>query len=197
MVDSWGDLMGKKELLRQVAEEIKNCRKCPLWKTRNKGVPGEGNPNAKLIFCGEAPGYWENQRGEPFVGRAGELLNKLLSSISIKRSEVFISNVLHCRPPSNRAPTQAEIKKCKPYLDRQLEIIKPKLVCALGVPATQTLLGKEVRMKNVHGQSIRTSRFSLFPTYHPAAALRNPNLEKVLREDFEKLKNLCEEKDIL
>lgn len=182
--------MDKKELLESLAEEIRNCKKCPLWKTRSKAVPGQGNHNAKLFFCGEGPGYYEDRCGEPFVGRAGELLNKLLSLIGIKRSDVFISNVVHCRPPNNRAPTQAEIKKCKPYLNKQLEIIKPKIVCTLGIPATQTILGKEVKMKDVHGKPIKTLRFVVFPTYHPAAALRNPNLEKVLREDFKRLRDL-------
>lgn len=189
--------MTNKGKLLKLAEEIKNCKKCHLWKTRNKAVPGEGNPNAKLFFCGEGPGYWEDRKGKSFVGKAGELLNKLLSSIGIKRSEVFISNVIHCRPPNNRAPTQAEIKKCKPYLDKQLEIIKPKIVCTLGVPATQTLLGREVRMKKVHGKPVRTLRFILFPTYHPAAALRNPEFNKILKRDFKKLAKICRTKNIL
>lgn len=150
----------KKEELEKIANKVRNCKKCELYKSRNKVVPGGGNLGANLVFMGEAPGRQEDLRGKPFVGRTGEILDELLNSIGIERKDVFITNILKCRPPSNRDPRKAEIEACSPYLDRQLEIIKPGVIAPLGRFATSYILryyklGPE-KISKVHGKIFNT-----------------------------------------
>lgn len=140
------------------------------------------------MFVGEAPGYYEDKQGEPFVGAAGKLLTELLESVGLSRSEIYIANVIKCRPPNNRDPETDEVETCKPFLLQQIQLIKPKLVCSLGNFATQTLLGQKVGITKVRGRTFHLPEFILFPLLHPAAALHQVNLKAPLREDFEKLK---------
>lgn len=175
--------------LQDLSASLYNCQRCKLSKLgRTQVVFGTGNPNASIMFVGEAPGFYEDQQGEPFVGAAGKLLNQLLESAGLSRTEVYIANVIKCRPPGNRDPEQDEVDTCKPFLLQQIELIQPKLVCTLGNWATQTILEKKVGITKVKGQAIRLDRFVVFPLLHPAAALHQGSLLEPLREDFKKLK---------
>jgi DNA polymerase len=158
-------------------------------------VFGTGNPKASIMFVGEAPGFNEDRQGEPFVGAAGKLLDKLLDSAGLSRPQVYIANVIKCRPPNNRDPEQDEVDTCKPFLLQQIELIKPKLVCTLGNWATQTILEKKVPITKVKGSAIRLERFVVFPLLHPAAALHQGNLLDTLKEDFKKLKAYLDRMD--
>jgi len=182
--------------LEAVASEVRACRRCGLWKTRRNAVPGEGNPEAKIMFVGEAPGYWEDVKGRPFVGAAGKFLDTLLAEAGLQRSQVFIGNVLKCRPPGNREPAPAEVEACTPFLDRQILAIKPKLIVTLGHYSTAYIFSKagivfkgitEARGKfyqaNVLGLAV-----TVFPTLHPAAGLYNAKYRRILLEDFRRLK---------
>ena len=151
---------------------LKDCQLCRLSKGRSQVVFGTGNPNAEIMFVGEAPGFYEDRQGEPFVGAAGKLLNELLQSIGLTRSDIFIANVIKCRPPNNRDPLPDEIDTCKPFLLQQIQLINPKLVCTLGNFATQTLLERKVGITKVRGQVITRDQFLVFPLLHPAAAGR-------------------------
>ncbi len=144
------------------------------------------------MFVGEAPGFHEDKQGVPFVGAAGNLLTELLESVRLSRSDIYIANVIKCRPPHNRDPTPDEVETCKPFLLQQIHLIKPQLVCSLGNFATQTLLGRKVGITKVHGQPFLLSEFRLFPLFHPAAALHQEHLLPLLREDFQKLRQLME-----
>src|SRR5918997_6884353 len=181
------------ELYREAAV----CARCPLSKTRTKIVFGAGNADADLMFVGEAPGMHEDQQGLPFVGRAGQLLNKLLEEIGLGREDVFIANVLQSRPPGNRDPQPDEIDACKPFLHRKIELIEPKVVCTLGNFSTKLLTRSQRGITGVHGRPQvhelggRTVR--VFPIYHPAAALRSTKTLEELREDFSKLPALLAE----
>jgi DNA polymerase len=155
-------------------------------------VFGTGNPQADIMFVGEAPGFYEDRQGEPFVGAAGKLLTELLQSVGLSRSDIFIANVIKCRPPNNRDPLPDEIDTCKPFLLQQIEFIRPKLVCTLGNFATQTLLEKKVGITKVRGQVIQMPHFIVFPLLHPAAALHQGNLLGPLMEDFQKLKSVLD-----
>lgn len=175
--------------LQDLNTSLHNCQRCKLAKLgRTQVVFGTGNPNASIMFVGEAPGFYEDKQGEPFVGAAGKLLNELLESAGLLRSQVYIANVIKCRPPGNRDPEQDEVDTCKPFLLQQIELIRPKLVCTLGNWATQTILEKKVGITKVKGQAIRLERFVVFPLLHPAAALHQGNLLEPLKEDFKKLK---------
>lgn len=175
--------------LQELSASLYDCQRCKLAKLgRTQVVFGTGNPHASIMFVGEAPGYYEDQQGEPFVGAAGRLLNELLASAGLSRSDVYIANVIKCRPPNNRDPEPDEVDTCKPFLLRQIELIGPKLVCTLGNWATQTILERKVGIMKVKGQAIRLERFVVFPLLHPAAALHQGNLLEPLREDFKKLK---------
>jgi len=178
------------DTLQELYDEMKDCQKCVLSKTRTKLVFGVGNETAELMFVGEAPGYNEDQQGEPFVGAAGQLLDKLLASIGLSRRQIYIGNVLKCRPPQNRDPLPEEVEICKPYLKEQIEIIKPLIVCTLGRHASQLLLGKNVTMTNVHGQCFDGKDYHIFPIYHPAAALYARTTLTALEDDFSKLSDL-------
>lgn len=179
--------------LKEFYEEIKNCQKCSLGKTRTNFVFGVGADNADLMFVGEAPGYYEDQQGEPFVGAAGRLLDKLLASIDLDRSKIYIANVLKCRPPQNRDPIPEEVEACKPYLLKQIELIKPKVIATLGNHATRTILNKAVNISKVHGVKSQGDGYFIFPIYHPAAALYTKTTLEALEKDFLKLKDLLEE----
>ncbi|QGR18662.1 uracil-DNA glycosylase [Stygiolobus azoricus] len=186
--------------LQEIAEQVRNCRKCDLWKTRKNAVPGEGNPHAEIMFVGEAPGENEDIEGKPFVGAAGKLLTKLITEVlGLKREDVFITNIVKCRPPQNRDPTEEEIIACSPYLRLQIDIIKPKLIVTLGRHSTSylfSLIGKSfssitrVRGKEFEWKKDDNTIIKVFPTYHPAAALYNPNLRKTLEDDFRKIKSI-------
>ena len=175
--------------LEEVSASLHNCQRCKLAKLgRSQVVFGVGNPHASIMFVGEAPGFYEDQKGEPFVGAAGKLLNDLLLSAGLSRSEIYIANVIKCRPPNNRDPEPDEVETCKPFLMDQISLIKPKLVCTLGNWATQTLMERKVGITKVRGQAFYLKDFVLFPLFHPAAALHQGNLMESLREDFKKLK---------
>ena len=179
----------QKETLEKLRKEVEGCKKCPLWRERNNVVFGEGSPNAKLILVGEAPGRNEDLQGKPFVGAAGQLLTKILASIGLKREDVFIGNILKCRPPMNRNPRPEEIKACWGYLDRQLRIIKPKIILAMGTFAAQTLLKTDERISRLRGEFYPFAKgVKLLATYHPAALLRNPGYKRAVWEDMKLLK---------
>lgn len=180
--------------LAALADEIAACTRCPLHATRTHAVPGEGDPHSALMFVGEAPGYHEDQQGRPFVGQAGRLLAELLASIGLTREQVFIANVLKSRPPNNRDPLPDEVAACEPYLWRQIELIKPKVICTLGNHATKLLTGSQAGITRVHGRpqvhEIAGQMLSIYPIFHPAAALYTPANVTVLRADFLRLPDL-------
>jgi uracil-DNA glycosylase family 4 len=180
--------------LDALREEVERCSSCVLASSRTNAVFGEGDPGADLMFVGEAPGYHEDQQGRPFVGQAGKLLEQLLASIGMTREQVFIANVLKSRPPNNRDPRPEEIDACRPYLWRQIEIIKPKVVCTLGNFATKLLSGDQTGITKVHGHPRATviagHPLYLYPIFHPAAALYTPAMLTTLKEDFARLPEL-------
>lgn len=185
--------------LDKLIKKIENCTLCPLHKTRTNAVPGEGPENADIMLIGEAPGYYEDQKGRPFVGNAGEVLTELLKKAGLKREEVFIGNVLKCRPPENRDPTEEEIEACSPYLKNQIRKIKPKLIVSLGRFATRLLLNRQIKISREHGK-LKKSDYGgwsckLFVSYHPAAALYGGGTREKLEEDFKKLGTLTEKLD--
>lgn len=178
--------------LETLCTEIANCGACSLAKTRVKVVPGEGPQDADIMFIGEAPGYHENQQGRPFIGPAGRFLDELLESIDLSRSKVFIGNVIKCRPPNNRDPLPDEINACAQWLDRQIEIIKPKIIVTLGRYSMAKFFPGETIGK-IHGSARKTKETIYFAMYHPAAALHQQSLKKTLLEDIKKLPPLLEE----
>lgn len=184
---------GKLQDLQQLNSAICTCQKCSLGATRTKFVFGVGNPNANLVLVGEAPGADEDQQGEPFVGRAGQLLNKILEAINFKREEVFICNILKCRPPNNRDPLPEEVASCEPYLWKQLELINPKLILCLGRIAAQVLLKTNDSLSSMRGKVHDYRGIRLMVTYHPAALLRNPNWKRPAWEDVQQLRKLYDE----
>ena len=181
--------------LEKIADEVRRCRKCDLGSLRTNAVPGEGNPNARIMFIGEAPGADEDAQGRPFVGRAGKLLDKVIAAMGLKRSDVFIANILKCRPPENRDPRADEIISCFPSLQRQIEIINPQIIVALGAPATRTLLNTNKSIGQLRGQfheyyaGLGRAPIKLMPTYHTAYLLRNYSEENRKRvwEDMKKV----------
>jgi DNA polymerase len=173
----------KLDTLDEIAKKVHKCTRCPLYETATKGVPGEGNPKAKLVCVGEAPGAKEDETGRPFVGQAGQLLNKILAAIDLTREEVFICNVLKHRPPGNRNPRPEEVEACSPYLIRQLELIKPKVIVAFGTFAAQTLLNTKTSIGQLRGLMHKYHGIPLVVTYHPAALLRNPAWKRPTWED--------------
>jgi DNA polymerase len=185
--------MNKRDILQKLAKNVESCTKCPLHETRTQGVFSDGNPDADIVFVGEAPGREEDRQGKPFVGEAGKLLTKIIESIGFKREEVYITNILKSRPPKNRNPHASEIEACEPYLKRQLEVIQPKLICALGTFASQTLLRTTTSISRLRGQIHDYEGIPLIPTYHPAALLRNPGWKRETWEDMKLLKRKYEE----
>lgn len=173
----------KFKLLQEIETEIRICTKCPLYKTSNCSVAGEGFYDAELVFIGEAPGASEDKTGKPFVGLAGKLLNKNLDSIKITRKDIWIGNIIKHRPPGNRNPSIQEIKACETYLKRQLDIIKPKLIVTLGKFALNFFLPETV-LSESHGKLLTKADLNIYPIYHPAAALRNGEFKKTFVQDF-------------
>ena len=170
-------------------KSISNCMECSLGKTRKNIVLGYGNPKADIVFVGEAPGKEEDLQGLPFVGRSGKLLDKMLAAINLSRENIYILNVLKCRPPNNRDPLPSEIEKCEPYLKKQLEIINPKLIVALGRISAMTLLRTKDSLGDMRKKIFQYEGIDFLATYHPAALLRNPNFKKFAWEDFKKIRD--------
>lgn len=182
------------EALHRLERESCDCLKCPLGETRNRFVFGVGNPDATLMLIGEAPGADEDRLGEPFVGRAGKLLDRILEAIDFAREQVYIANILKCRPPGNRDPQPAEVDACEPYLRRQLELIRPVVICALGRVAAQTLLKTKAPLGKLRGGVHHYEGRPLLVTYHPAALLRNPQWKRPTWEDVQMLRKLHDER---
>ena len=195
--------MSKQQLMDELYSEIRVCRKCRLWINANKAVLGEGNLNASIMFIGEAPGYTEDLKGRPFVGRAGKVLDELLTGINIKREDVYLGNLIKHRPKKNRDPRADEINACAPYLNRQIQIIKPKIVITLGRHSTKYLLSKvNVRFSritdirgNIYKKRYLGIPMTIMPTLHPAATLNNNKYMPFLKKDFQKLKRFFKESD--
>ncbi|HDP68102.1 MAG TPA: uracil-DNA glycosylase [Candidatus Marinimicrobia bacterium] len=178
----------------ELETRVRDCQKCALARTRTQVVFGAGNRNAGLLLIGEAPGQQEDLQGEPFVGRAGQLLDRILAAIQLGRQEVYIANILKCRPPNNRTPSSAEIENCEPYLLRQIELIQPALIVCLGLTAAQTLLRVETNLRDLRGNVYNYHGVDLVVTYHPAALLRNMGLKKYAWEDFQNIQKLYKAK---
>ncbi len=182
--------------LNQLHNQISNCRKCDLWETRTNIVPGDGDNNADIFLIGEAPGRNEDLQGKPFVGRAGKILDEMLKSISLKREDIFIGNIVKCRPPKNRNPSNSEIKACTPYLDKQIELINPKIIVPMGSFAANYILEKyglkKDKISNIHGKKfeVRTLSKKIFimPVFHPAVATYDRKKISIMIEDFKKIK---------
>lgn len=190
------DLAQRQSQLDSLAEMVRVCTRCKLCETRRNAVPGEGPVDARIMFIGEGPGANEDQTGRPFVGAAGQLLERLLASIGLMREDVYIANVVKCRPPMNRDPEPDEIEACKPYLGRQLKIIDPTIIVTLGRFAMERWL-PDKKISRVHGQSFRYGSRLIVPLFHPAAALRRPEWQVALEEDFLRLPDYVEEAHIL
>lgn len=177
----------ERETLEQIRADLGDCHRCRLANGRKTIVFGQGNPHAELVFVGEGPGADEDEQGLPFVGRAGQLLNRMIQLAGMKREDVYICNIVKCRPPGNRTPERDEIETCSPFLLRQIQAIQPRLVCCLGAPAVRTLLGIKEGITKIRGRFYDFSSTKALATVHPAYILRNPREEKILREDFEKI----------
>jgi len=173
--------------MERLRREAMGCVRCDLHKGRKTVVFGTGNEHADLVFVGEAPGADEDEQGEPFVGRAGQLLTKIIEAMGFKRDEVYIANVIKCRPPGNRTPTPFEVECCEPFLQRQLELLQPKVICALGGVAAQMLLHTDQKISMLRGQFHDYHGIKVMPTYHPAFLLRNPNAKREVWEDMKKV----------
>jgi DNA polymerase len=188
--------MSVNEPLGIIVSEVRVCTKCALWETRKNAVPGEGNPKARIMFIGEAPGRSEDIMGRPFVGDAGKFLETLLAEMSLSRTDVFICNILKCRPPGNRPPKPVEIQTCTPYLDRQINTIKPRFIVTLGNFSTAYIFQKTslpfISITEAHGKfhetTILNKKITVFPTFHPAAALYSPKYKQEIINDFKLLK---------
>jgi len=172
---------------KKIEEDIKRCKKCNLWRSRKNPVVGEGSIESKILLVGEAPGYWEDINGRPFVGRAGKFLDELLEIAGLKREDIYITNVLKCRPPNNRDPLDEEIKACSPYLDKQIEIINPDIIVTVGNFATRYVLNKyglkSEPISRIHGRVFKSEK-TIITMYHPATAVYNPKMKQVLTNDF-------------
>lgn len=188
--------MSKKQEMKNIADLVKNCKKCNLWKTRNKPVIGDGSVDADIMFIGEAPGYNEDRQGLPFVGKAGGVLDQLLESVGLQRQDVYIANILKCRPPKNRNPFESEIITCTRYLNKQIEIIQPKLIISLGNFASSFTFKKfglkYDKISSVHGKIFQINTIfgdkKIIPMYHPAVATYNPNIKDILIKDFKSIR---------
>jgi len=175
--------------LKKIAEAVSNCKRCDLCHSREKGVPGEGPPNAEIMFIGEGPGFHENMQGRPFVGAAGDLLVDLLGANGMKREQVFITNVVKCRPPGNRDPLPEELEACDLFLEKQLQIINPKVIVTLG-RFSMTRFIPQAKISEIHGQPVHVKGMLIVPFFHPAAALHRPSLRPAVEADFAKLPDL-------
>lgn len=179
--------------LDAVREELGECVRCSLSLSRKNIVFGKGNPHASLVFVGEAPGRDEDVAGEPFVGEAGQLLTRIIQSIKLRREDVYICNVIKCRPPKNRDPNPEEIESCFPFLKKQLEVIRPRLICALGKFAAQTLLGTAEKISKLRGKIFEFQHIKVVPTFHPASLLRNPEWKREVWQDMQLIQKLLED----
>lgn len=180
--------------LEAVSAEVLSCRKCPLGETRTLAVPGEGNASAGLMFVGEAPGAEEDLQGRPFVGRAGRLLDRIIAAMGFDRGEVFIANILKCRPPNNRDPLPGEVRACSPYLLRQVECIRPQVIVALGKPSANFFSGREAAITVLRGRFFEFNGVQVMPTYHPAFLLRNEHFKKDVWQDMRQVMALLGKK---
>ena len=180
--------VNKDQQLENIRSELGECTRCKLHQHRRHIVFGTGNPAAQLVFVGEGPGGEEDVQGKPFVGRAGQLLTKIINSIDLTREEVYIANIIKCRPPNNRNPEPDEIKACEPFLIKQLDAIKPKIICALGTFAAQTLLETDERISHLRGKFIPYRNSRLIATFHPAFLLRNPQRKRDVWEDMKMIR---------
>jgi len=178
--------MSTEEILEKVAAEVSTCTKCDLCKGRTKAVPGEGNSHTKIMFIGEGPGFHEDSQGRPFVGQAGQFLVELLTSINLKRSDVFITNVVKCRPPGNRDPLPAEINACNDYLERQIAALDPEVIVTLGRFSMAKFFGGE-KISSIHGRARKFDGRICIAMYHPAAGLHQQSLKDTIRSDFKKI----------
>jgi uracil-DNA glycosylase family 4 len=180
--------------LSELCVQIRNCARCPLSQGRTRAVPGEGPEDAELMFIGEAPGFHEDRSGRPFVGAAGKFLDELLASIDVRRDQVYIANVIKCRPPGNREPLPNEIEACRPYLDRQIALIRPRLVVTLG-RFSMARYFPGAKISAIHGQPRKIGDVIYYPMFHPAAALHQPGLRRTVEEDMQKIPRLLAEAD--
>ncbi len=179
--------------MQELKDNICNCVECPLGKTRKNFVFGSGDFNADIMVIGEGPGAEEDEQGLPFVGRSGQLLTKILNAINLQREDVFIANIVKCRPPNNRRPEVSEVNTCEPYLKKQIELMKPKFILALGLTAVDTLFKTKHKMGEIRGQMMQYHGIPTIATYHPAALLRNPNFKKDTWEDVQLLRRLYDD----
>jgi uracil-DNA glycosylase family 4 len=184
--------MSSEEILREVAVEVSTCSKCNLCRGRTKAVPGEGIATARILFIGEGPGFHEDKQGRPFVGPAGQFLDELLASIELRRSDVFITNVVKCRPPSNRDPLPEEIAACDDYLDRQIAALQPQVIVTLGRYSMAKFFGNE-KISVIHGRARKKDGYICIAMYHPAAGLHQASLKNTIRDDFKKIPTLVAE----
>lgn len=193
-------MLSKQQKLEKITRRVAKCTRCPLYKKAINPVPGEGSPKAEVMFIGEGPGYWEDQKGRPFVGQAGKLLDQLLQSIKLSRKEVFIGNMVKHRPPGNRDPLPGEIEACQPFLDEQIKIINPKIIVTLGRFSMAKFLPDE-KISQIHGQARfvdwEGKKLIVLPMYHPAAALRRGEIRHQMKEDFQKIPQLLRSKPII
>jgi len=181
--------MNSEEELKQVTQDVSTCTKCMLHNSRKLAVPGEGPYKAEIMFIGEGPGFYENEQGRPFVGAAGKFLEELLAIVNMKRSEVFITNVVKCRPPGNRDPQSEELAACSNYLERQIQAINPKVIVTLGRYSMANFLPK-AKISSVHGQAVKVKGRLVIAMYHPAAALHQQSLKATIEQDFARLPDL-------
>ena len=186
-IDRGGTAVCRAETLDEIRADLDDCRRCPLCRGRKNIVFGAGNPHARLVFVGEAPGREEDERGEPFVGEAGRLLDRILFAMGLAREDIYICNVEKCRPPGNRDPLPEEIAACEPFLRRQLAVIEPEVIVTLGRFAAQTLLGEQTAISRLRGKWCRYQGIDLLPTYHPAFLLRNPAAKRDVWEDMKQV----------
>ncbi len=184
--------MKSKEILEEIAEQVSVCTLCKLHHSRKKAVPGAGSPQAEVMFIGEGPGFHENQQGLPFVGAAGKFLDELLEEAGFNREDVFITNVVKCRPPGNRDPHVEELEACNPYLERQIAAINPDVIVTLGRFSMAHFINHG-KISSIHGRSYWSNGRMVIPMYHPAAALHQPSLRSVIKEDFAKIPDLINE----
>lgn len=179
-------------VLNEIGREVSTCQLCTLSVNRINPVPGAGSSNATIMFVGEGPGANEDKQGKPFVGQAGKLLDHLLTSVSLLRKDVFITNIVKCRPPNNRVPTVDEVRVCKPYLMAQIAILRPKVIVTLGSPSAKTLINPSIAISRIHGKLQIKEGLRYLPMYHPAAYLhkRSPDLLQAMKDDFKTLEKL-------
>ena len=181
--------MNSDDVLKQVSQDVAVCKKCVLHHSRKKAVPGEGPASAEIMFIGEGPGFYENEQGRPFVGQAGKFLDELLATIGMQRDQVYITNVVKCRPPGNRDPLPEELFACNDYLEYQIQAINPKVIVTLGRYSMARFL-PNAKISSVHGQSFRIKDRLIVPMFHPAAALHQPSLRPMVERDFSRLPQL-------